>query len=102
VSSQYAKCKWWNEAAVIRKHCRDCRVPLFICSAEDTIEGRASTALNRGLPWFDMAISQSTMTFQIHGMKVMVTQNIATDLSITNGARGEIIDVVLYRDEPSS
>ncbi|KZT28687.1 hypothetical protein NEOLEDRAFT_1057849, partial [Neolentinus lepideus HHB14362 ss-1] len=32
-------------------------------------------------------------------MKVMVTQNIATDLDITNGVRGEIIDVVLYPDE---
>ncbi|KZT27976.1 hypothetical protein NEOLEDRAFT_1059593, partial [Neolentinus lepideus HHB14362 ss-1] len=34
------------------------------------------------------------------GMKVMVTQNIAADLNITNGARGEIIDVVLYPYEP--
>ena len=33
-------------------------------------------------------------------MKVMVTQNIETDLDITNGARGEIIDIILNPDEP--
>ena len=34
------------------------------------------------------------------GMKVMVTTNVATDLDITNGARGEIVDIVLHPDEP--
>ena len=34
------------------------------------------------------------------GMKVMVTNNIETDLDITNGARGEIIDIILHPDEP--
>ncbi|KAI0253860.1 hypothetical protein BJV78DRAFT_1115264, partial [Lactifluus subvellereus] len=34
------------------------------------------------------------------GMKVLVTSNIATDLDITNGARGEIVDIILSPDEP--
>ena len=34
------------------------------------------------------------------GMKVMVTKNVETDLDITNGARGEIVDIILDPDEP--
>ncbi|KAG6806254.1 hypothetical protein H0H92_012056, partial [Tricholoma furcatifolium] len=32
-------------------------------------------------------------------MKVMVTQNVKTDLNITNGARGEIVDIILHPEE---
>ena len=32
-------------------------------------------------------------------MKVMVTSNIKTDLDVTNGARGEIVDIILHPDE---
>jgi ATP-dependent exoDNAse (exonuclease V) alpha subunit len=31
---------------------------------------------------------------------VMVTTNIETDLDIANGARGEIVDIILHPDEP--
>ena len=34
------------------------------------------------------------------GAKVLVTQNIDIDIDVTNGARGEIVDIVLYPDEP--
>ena len=34
------------------------------------------------------------------GMKVLVTDNIETDLDVTNGARGEIVDIILHPDEP--
>ena len=35
------------------------------------------------------------------GMKVMVTQNIVTtDLDITNGARGTIVNIWLHPEEP--
>jgi hypothetical protein len=34
------------------------------------------------------------------GMKVMVTSNIETDLDVTNGARGEIVDIILHHNEP--
>ena len=34
------------------------------------------------------------------GMKVLVTENIEIDLDLTNGTRGEIVDIVLHPDEP--
>ena len=33
-------------------------------------------------------------------MKVLVMDNIETDLDVTNGARGEIVDIILHPDEP--
>ena len=35
------------------------------------------------------------------GMEVMVTQNVETGLDVTNGARGEIVYMVLHPDEPA-
>ena len=34
------------------------------------------------------------------GMKVMVTENIKSDLDVKNGARVEIVDIILHPDEP--
>ena len=34
-------------------------------------------------------------------MKVMVMSNIETDLDVTNGARGVIVDIILHPDEPT-
>ena len=36
------------------------------------------------------------------GMKVMVTTNMETDLDITNGARGTIVDIILHLDKSYS
>jgi ATP-dependent exoDNAse (exonuclease V) alpha subunit len=36
----------------------------------------------------------------VKGLKVMVTNNLATDLDITNRARGEIVDIIFDQDEP--
>ena len=36
------------------------------------------------------------------GMKVMVTTNVETDLDITNGARGTIVDIILHPDKSYS
>ena len=33
-------------------------------------------------------------------MKVLVTNNIESDLDVTNGARGEIVNIILHPDEP--
>ncbi|KAJ6561389.1 hypothetical protein DFH09DRAFT_806943, partial [Mycena vulgaris] len=35
-----------------------------------------------------------------NGMKFMVTTTIETDLNLTNGARGKIVDIILDPDEP--
>jgi hypothetical protein len=34
------------------------------------------------------------------GMKVMVNDNVETDLDVTNGALGEVVGIVLHPDEP--
>ena len=34
------------------------------------------------------------------GMQVMVTYNIETEADLTNGARGEITEIVLHSEEP--
>jgi hypothetical protein len=36
----------------------------------------------------------------VKGMKVLVTNNIETDLDITNGTQREIVDIILHPDEP--
>ena len=33
-------------------------------------------------------------------MKIIITENLMTDLDISNGARGEIKDIILHPDEP--
>ncbi|PPQ93872.1 hypothetical protein CVT25_013581 [Psilocybe cyanescens] len=40
------------------------------------------------------------MSIQGPGMEVMVTSNIETDLNITNGARGKIVNTILHPDKP--
>ena len=54
-------------------------------------EGQKQRCRNNDLP--------DTVELAI-GMKVMVTENIETDLDVTNGARGEIVDIILHPDEP--
>ena len=99
----------WNQQ-VARKMCAKTKQQLFICPAEDTVEGRPATLRERyciakkggntgsrarqqkrELPW----------TVELaRGMKVLVTSNLETDLDLTNGARGEIVDIILHPDEP--
>ncbi|KAF9789205.1 hypothetical protein BJ322DRAFT_991837, partial [Thelephora terrestris] len=95
----------WNQAAT-QKWCTDSETRLFICPSLNTIKGSPLTLEERyalatlpknggkrdkGLPEFiHLAI----------GMKVMVTNNLQTDLDITNGVRGVITDIILSPDEP--
>ena len=39
------------------------------------------------------------LSFRIEIALGMVTNNVETDLDITNGARGEIVDIILHQDE---
>jgi len=96
----------WNQAA-LRKACSESGQRLLVCCAEDRIANRPLSLRER------YALVQrsardgrrkrkdlpDTIELAI-GMKVMVTSNIATDLDITNGARGVITDIVLDPDEP--
>ena len=103
VTPRHAVRKLWNEAAA-RKRCGESGQCWFVCTAEDTTSGRKLTwaegyaVAGRGknekrrkrkdLPWkIELA----------KGMKVLVTNNVETDLDVTNGAWGTI---VLHPDEP--
>lgn len=95
----------WNDYST-RKWCRSTGKQLFICSAEDTIGNRPLTLAEKyrlALRTGSQASSKNILPAKIEiakGMSVLVTNNIETDLDITNGARGEIIDILLHPDEP--
>ena len=106
ITPRHAVRTQWNEAAS-QKLCSETGERLFICPALDTIKGAPLTleeryALtnrhkntkrrrNKELP--------ETILLAI-GMKVMVTNNLQTDLDITNGARGVITNIILNHNEP--
>ena len=96
----------WNELAV-RKHCQMTGHQLFICYSEDTIQGRPLTRrekealATRSMNKKSRQELPATVELAI-GMKVMVTTNVETDLDITNGARGTIVDIILHPDESYS
>ena len=96
----------WNEAAT-QKQCADSKARLFICPALDTIKGSSLTLEERyalaSPPKKGRRRRDKGLPELIHlaiGMKVMVTNNLQTDLDITNGARGVITDIILNPDEP--
>ena len=95
----------WNEAAT-QKQCTDSKTRLFVCPSLDTIKGSPLTLEERyalaNLPRNGRKRDKGLPEF-IHlaiGMKVMVTNNLQTDLDITNGARGVITNIILSPDEP--
>ena len=106
ITPRHAVRMHWNHAS-LRKICSESGQRLLICHAEDTIKTRPLSLLER------YALAQrstgdgrrkrkdlpETIELAI-GMKVMVTSNIATDLDITNGARGTVVDIVLNPEEP--
>ena len=108
ITPRHATREQWN-AACVRKHCTQQRVPLYICRAEDTVQGRPVSlaqkflvaskksrapenrgSLRAGLP-YDVEIAK--------GMKVMVTSNLHTELDIANGARGIVVDIILNDED---
>jgi len=109
VTPRHAVRRLWNEKA-LHKYSHSTGNEIISCKAVDTIKGEPLTlreqyALaargttngggrrrNQDLPEsIDVAV----------GMKVMVTQNVETDLDITNGAQGTVTSIVLHPDEPS-
>ncbi|CAK5279527.1 unnamed protein product [Mycena citricolor] len=84
----------WNAQAA-RKMCRNDSKQLFVCPAEDTYCGgplSLAERMEKELP--------STIELAIR-MSIMVTNNVETDLDITNGARGTIKRIILDPDEPT-
>lgn len=90
----------WNTEAVT-KHCRDGKIPMYRCMAEDTIEGRALTSEEQ----FQVANEKASVAKQQNrlspvvelakDMKVMVTFNVGTKVDLANGTRGTVVDIVL-------
>jgi hypothetical protein len=96
----------WNSAA-IRKHCAETHQRLYICPAEDTINGRSVTndekiaimTQTRGSKTqTDRGGLSKTIELAIGGL-VMVTLNISTDLDVANGVRGVIEGILMDERE---
>jgi hypothetical protein len=107
VTPRHAVRTQWNEAAT-RKMCQEKGRQIFVCATEDTINGRVLTTsekcvleAHRGQKRKRNSRTSKDLPHQVEiaiGMRVMVTNNIETDLDITNGAQGEIVDIVLHPD----
>jgi len=108
VTPRHAVRRLWNEMA-LQKHGRVAEKVILVCQAEDTIKGQPLTLSEHYTALKKQHETQSRQRKQdlpdvvqiAIGMKVMVTQNIETDLDITNGAWGTIMDIWLRPDEPS-
>ncbi|KAJ7187076.1 hypothetical protein C8R46DRAFT_1274132, partial [Mycena filopes] len=112
VTPRHAVRTQWNDEAA-RKMCQESKQQLYICRAQDTYRGRPlnlgerhnlaahlSKKSRRGQN-NSMQVKDLPQEIELAiGMKVMVTSNLETDLDLTNGARGEIVDIILHPDEP--
>ena len=108
ITPRHAVRKHWN-AIMAQTTCRRNGTQLFICAAYDTFQGRPLTLSER----FAVATKKQRKHREKHderaalanklelakGMKVMVTFNVETDLDVANGARGEIVEIVLDERE---
>src|SRR6267154_4141090 len=83
---------------------------MFIWRALDMVQGRRLTLEEsfavatkpKGFQatWNERASLSNTIEIAV-GMKVVVTFNLETDLDIANGARGELVEIVLDERESS-
>lgn len=84
-------------------------VTLFSCRAFDHIDGHEITLSekfaiasknSRGRGRQDERAGLPNLVELAIGMQVMVTYNVETELDVANGSRGEIVGIVLDKDEP--
>ena len=110
VTPHHAVQRLWNEE-FLHKFSSSMGEKIITCKAEDTIKGELLTLWERyalaarGTGGRECGKQQASQDLPemidiAIGMKVMVTQNIETDLDITNGAWGTIIEIILNPDEP--
>ncbi|PSS37626.1 hypothetical protein PHLCEN_2v553 [Hermanssonia centrifuga] len=106
VTPRHAVRRMWNSEAA-RKACKAVGQRLLLCAAEDTVAGRATTLaeryelVDRGKSDNQQQKNDLPRSIEIAiGMQVLVTDNIETDLDLTNGARGQIVNIILHPDEP--
>lgn len=109
ITPHYAVHHHWNTEIAL-KYCHENARQMFICNTYDIICNWPPTLSEQ----FCIASKQSSHGSKLDeqggladevlmaiGMKVMVTYNIETDPDIANGARGEIIEIVLDEHESS-
>jgi ATP-dependent exoDNAse (exonuclease V) alpha subunit len=94
----------WNNAA-LRQWCASSGHQIFICTAEDSLSAKKSSKSAHIIPkddnHNDKQLRTLPRTIEIAvGMKVMITENLETDLDITNGAQGHICGIALHQNEP--
>ncbi|KAI1785898.1 hypothetical protein LXA43DRAFT_855930, partial [Ganoderma leucocontextum] len=107
VTPRHAVRKGWNEAA-LRRFCVEKRERVFVIAAEDKVKGAPLTMQEKyavvGKTKTQSRRSKKDLPEDIElarGMTVMVTRNLNTDLDVANGARGEIVDIILHPLEPA-
>ena len=87
----------WNEEAC-REMCSSSGQTLFICSAKDCIGDCQLSREEQLNVKKSLAVKKTkSLPDEIEmaiGLKVLVTYNVETDLDITNGARGTIMNTV--------
>ena len=105
VTPRHSVREHWNEAS-LRQWCATNSHQILVCTAEDTLSAKRLSKSAR-IVQNDINVRSDrrrrtpprTINIAI-GMKVMVTENVETDLDITNGARGRIVSIVLHPEEP--
>ncbi|KAJ3930790.1 MAG: hypothetical protein NXY57DRAFT_853411, partial [Lentinula lateritia] len=105
VTPRHAVREQWNEEA-LQKHCKNAGSRLYVCKSSNMIQKRSLTLMEKYALALHLGKRKSRKTLPdvvelAVGMKVLVTRNIETDLDITNGARGEIVVIVLDPREPT-
>ncbi|PSR75095.1 hypothetical protein PHLCEN_2v9331 [Hermanssonia centrifuga] len=111
VTPRHAVRGLWNKNGAW-KWCAGSGNQLFVCPAEDQVfnGGNSYTELNLQERYAVACHSNVESSHQkkdlprivelAKGMIVLVTQNLETDLDLTNGACGVIINIILHKDEP--
>ncbi|KAJ6479041.1 hypothetical protein C8R45DRAFT_762088, partial [Mycena sanguinolenta] len=110
VTPRHAVRNQWNEAG-IRQMCKATGRRLYIRKADDTYRGRVLNLAEKyaltlhlgkrkgGTKQKQMEDLPNIIGLPI-GMKFLVTSNIETDLDLANGARGDIVNIILAPEEP--
>ncbi|KAI6116376.1 hypothetical protein F5141DRAFT_1045147 [Pisolithus sp. B1] len=109
VTPRHAVRQHWNEA-VLCKHARLTGEVVLLYTVHDTINGaplsieaRYAFALRTGGGELQSHCRKGDLPNTVElsvGMRVIVNQNVETDLDITNGMQGLIVDIVLHLEEP--
>ena len=107
VTPRHSVRRRWNAAALCQ-HCKETGRRLYRCRPYSTIDGErlnvrdefrlASENARRKTGGVTKNLDE-TLELSV-GMKVMMTYNVQTELELANGARGEVVDIVLNANEP--